>query len=148
MNIDLILRAIKGAPLTFNEVDNNFDLLKAAIITTLQNSAGTTAPPNPVAHQLWLDTSVNTANVLNIRNAANTAWIVIGRLNNSTSRFLLSAQEGGTGRNTLTANAVVVGDGTNQVKLVSAGANGNVLTVDGGQWVSAVPPAASIVYQA
>jgi hypothetical protein len=148
MNIDLILRAIKGAPLTFNEVDNNFDLLKAAIITTLQNSAGATAPPNPVAHQLWLDTSVNTANVLNIRNAANTAWIVIGRLNNSTSRFLLSAQEGGTGRNTLTNNSVLIGNNTGAVKLVAPSTAGNVLTSDAGEWKSLPAVAANIVYQA
>jgi hypothetical protein len=147
MNIDLILRAIKGAPLTFNEVDNNFDLLKAAIITTLQNSAGTTAPPNPVAYQWWLDTS-SAPNVLKLRNADNDEWLTFALIDQATDKVLFAVGQGGTGRDTLTANAVVIGDGTNAVKLVSAGSNGDVLTVDGGQWVSAVPPAAAIVYQA
>jgi hypothetical protein len=41
---------------------------------------------------------------------------------------------GGTGRDTLTAESVLVGDGINQVKLVTATTNGKVLGVQSNQW--------------
>lgn len=44
---------------------------------------------------------------------------------------------GGTGRNTLTANALLVGDGTDPVALLSPGASGQVLRSNGTSWASA-----------
>ena len=43
---------------------------------------------------------------------------------------------GGTGVATLTANAVIIGNGTSAVTSVAASALGNVLTSDGTTWVS------------
>jgi hypothetical protein len=45
---------------------------------------------------------------------------------------LRTVPDGGTGRDILTANSVVIGDGINQVKLVTATTNGKVLGVSGG----------------
>jgi hypothetical protein len=44
---------------------------------------------------------------------------------------------GGTGANTLTANNVILGNGTSAVQFVAPGSTGNVLTSDGTTWTSA-----------
>ena len=44
---------------------------------------------------------------------------------------------GGTGANTLTANNVILGNGTSAVQFVAPGSSGNVLTSDGTTWTSA-----------
>jgi hypothetical protein len=44
--------------------------------------------------------------------------------------------KGGTGLSTLTANSVVVGNGTDAVQLLAPGTTGNVLTSNGTNWVS------------
>jgi hypothetical protein len=54
--------------------------------------------------------------------------------------------EGGTGRNTLTQNALLAGNGTSPVDLISPGTSGEVLTSTGTSWVSAVLPSAGDVY--
>lgn len=46
---------------------------------------------------------------------------------------------GGTGSTTLTANAVLVGNGTSAVQTVAPGTSGNVLTSNGTTWTSATP---------
>ena len=48
----------------------------------------------------------------------------------------VAVANGGTGRNTLNIGAVLLGNGTGNVNFVSPGADGNVLTVSGGVWVS------------
>jgi hypothetical protein len=51
----------------------------------------------------------------------------------------LSVAQGGTGASTLTAENVILGDGTSAVKFVAPGSNGNVLTSNGTTWTSAAP---------
>lgn len=46
---------------------------------------------------------------------------------------------GGTGSTTLTANNVLLGNGTSALQVVAPGASGNVLTSDGTTWTSATP---------
>jgi len=48
----------------------------------------------------------------------------------------LGVANGGTGASTLTANAVLIGNGTSAVTSVSPGTSGNVLTSNGTSWVS------------
>jgi hypothetical protein len=48
----------------------------------------------------------------------------------------ISPVSGGTGTNTLTAEAVLIGNTTSNVKFVSPGTNGNVLTSNGSAWLS------------
>ncbi len=49
----------------------------------------------------------------------------------------LPVANGGTGRSTLTANNLVVGNGTSGVNFVAPGTNGNVLLSNGSSWTSA-----------
>lgn len=49
----------------------------------------------------------------------------------------LPVANGGTGASALTANNVILGDGTNPVQFVAPGTSGNVLTSNGTTWTSA-----------
>ena len=49
----------------------------------------------------------------------------------------LNVAKGGTGATTLTANNVILGNGTSAVQFVAPGTNGNVLTSNGTTWTSA-----------
>lgn len=63
-------------------------------------------------------------------------------LSTSTVTGTLPVANGGTGANTHTANAVLIGNGTSAITSVSPGTSGNVLTSNGTAWVSqAAPPA-------
>ena len=48
----------------------------------------------------------------------------------------ITAAEGGTGLATLTANSVLLGNGTNTIQLIAPGTSGNVLTSNGTTWLS------------
>jgi hypothetical protein len=53
----------------------------------------------------------------------------------------LAVADGGTGASTLTAEAVLIGNTTSNVKFVSPGTSGNVLTSNGTNWASAAAAA-------
>lgn len=53
---------------------------------------------------------------------------------------------GGTGATTLTANNVILGNGTSAVQFVAPGTTGNVLTSNGTTWTSAVSAPGGIAY--
>jgi hypothetical protein len=55
----------------------------------------------------------------------------------------LAVADGGTGRSTLTANNVLLGNGTSAINFVAPGTSGNVLTSNGTTWASAAIPAQS-----
>lgn len=52
----------------------------------------------------------------------------------------LPVASGGTGATSLTANNVILGNGTSAVQAVAPGTNGNVLTSNGTTWTSSAPP--------
>jgi hypothetical protein len=56
----------------------------------------------------------------------------------------LSVAQGGTGASSLTANNVILGNGTSAVQVVAPGTSGNVLTSDGTTWSSQAPAASGI----
>ena len=51
---------------------------------------------------------------------------------------------GGTGSTTLTANNVLLGNGTSALQVVAPGTSGNVLTSNGTTWTSATPAATGV----
>jgi hypothetical protein len=53
----------------------------------------------------------------------------------------LGVANGGTGASSLTANNVLLGNGTSALQVVAPGTNGNVLTSNGTTWVSSTPAA-------
>ena len=60
----------------------------------------------------------------------------------------LPVANGGTGAATLTANNVLLGNGTSALQVVAPGTSGNVLTSNGTTWTSAAPTGASTTYNA
>lgn len=56
----------------------------------------------------------------------------------------LGVANGGTGATTLSANAVLLGNGTSAVQTVAPGTTGNVLVSDGTTWVSQAPAASGV----
>lgn len=59
----------------------------------------------------------------------------------------LPVASGGTGATTLTANNVVIGNGTSAVQFVAPGTSGNLLTSNGTTWTSAAPAPGGIEYE-
>jgi hypothetical protein len=72
------------------------------------------------------------ANKVNTSGQADLATAVTGTL---------PVANGGTGAATLTANNVVLGNGTSAVQFVAPSTNGNILTSNGTTWTSAAAPA-------
>jgi hypothetical protein len=56
----------------------------------------------------------------------------------------LAVADGGTGTSSLTANNVIIGNGTSAVQFVAPGSNGNVLTSNGTTWTSAAGAAGDV----
>jgi hypothetical protein len=56
----------------------------------------------------------------------------------------LTVAQGGTGAATLTANNVLLGNGTSSLQAVAPGSSGNLLTSNGTTWTSAAPPAGGV----
>jgi microcystin-dependent protein len=80
--------------------------------------------------------------------AGKTMWVynngtnVVEAMNHAASLTLGSAlpvASGGTGATTLTANNVILGNGTSAVGFVAPGASGNLLTSNGTTWTSGAP---------
>jgi hypothetical protein len=63
---------------------------------------------------------------------------------NLVSTGTLGADQGGTGLATLTANNVLLGNGTSAVQFVAPSTNGNVLVSNGTTWTSAAPAASGV----
>lgn len=72
----------------------------------------------------------------------NPAWAQINLLNGVVNA--LPVANGGTGSATLTANNVLLGNGTAALQAVAPGATGNLLTSNGTTWTSAAPPTSFI----
>jgi len=125
--------ANQGFPAFRADLNNQLE----ALVT---NSSGATAPATTFPHQWWLDTST-TPSTLRQRNASNDAWIVVGLFNQTANTFNVPVAQGGTGASTLTANNVLLGNGTNAVQAVAPNTSGNVLTSNGTTWTSAALPA-------
>jgi hypothetical protein len=86
-------------------------------------------------------TSTNTVTNKTISGASNT----ITNIPLSTGvTGTLPVANGGTGAATLTANNVLLGNGTSALQAVAPGTNGNVLTSNGTTWTSAAGPVAGL----
>jgi hypothetical protein len=73
-------------------------------------------------------------------------WLSSLTLGSLTLGTALGVASGGTGAATLTANNVLLGNGTSAVQTVAPGTAGNVLTSNGTTWTAAALPAGGLTY--
>jgi hypothetical protein len=120
---------------TFLGTPSSSNLAAAVTDETGSGSLVFATSPTFVTPLLGTPTSGNLANctfpTLN-QNTTGTAANVTGTV---------AAANGGTGRTTLTANNVLLGNGTSEVNFVAPSTTGNVLTSNGSTWVSSTPAA-------
>jgi hypothetical protein len=72
-----------------------------------------------------------------IKRATGTGFVKVSSGVYQTPAATITVAEGGTGLGTLTANNVILGNGTSTPSFVAPSTNGNVLTSDGTTWTSA-----------
>jgi hypothetical protein len=112
-------------------VPNTFAGATAAIpLSQLDQNFATTITLGNTAIQLG-----NTVTTLNNMTFANVTI--------SSVATPITAAQGGTGLTSVTANAVVIGNGTGSLVTISPGTSGNVLTSNGTVWSSQAPAAAT-----
>jgi hypothetical protein len=86
----------------------------------------------------------DTTGQLVLKTNGTTTAVTIGTDQVVTLAQALPVASGGTGAATLTANAVLVGNGTSAVQVVAPGTSGNVLTSNGTTWQSTALPAGGV----
>ena len=117
--------AFTGANTFFNATGQTFAQATANDGIVLQGRAGGSA-------------SYRTTFTTTTLSASRTVTLPDANIDFSTG---LGVAQGGTGATTLTANNVILGNGTSAVQFVAPGSSGNVLTSNGTTWQSTTPAA-------
>lgn len=132
-------KIVKGS-----EIDTELTAVSSAIASKSNINSptftGTPAAPTAssgtnttqLATTAFVKTAVNALGTMALQNASSVA-ITGGTITGITD---LTVADGGTGRSTLTANAVLIGNGTSGINSVAPGTLGNVLTSDGTAWTA------------
>ena len=143
-------KVIKGT-----EIDTEYNAISVAVSTKADTVSptftGTPLAPTAVAGTnttqiattafvTAADTAERTATAT-LTNKTLTSPVITGANATITSGTItgitdLTVADGGTGVSALTAENVILGDGTNPVKFVAPGTSGNVLTSNGTTWLS------------
>jgi hypothetical protein len=90
--------------------------------------------------ELAFTTAGTAGQVLQSNGAGAPTWAAVPTVNLATGvTGTLPVGNGGTGTTTLTANNVLLGNGTSALQTVAPGSSGNVLTSDGTTWTSSTP---------
>ena len=129
------------------EIDTEFSAISNAIASKANINSptftGTPAAPTAssgtnttqLANTAFVTSAITALSLGNMSTQAKTAVDITG--GTIVGITDLAVADGGTGRSTLTANAVLVGNGTSGINSVAPSTSGNVLTSDGTSWTSA-----------
>ena len=137
-------KVVKGT-----ELDNEFNAISGAVSSKadLASPAFTGTPSAPtatagtnttqVATTAYVRTEMGTLGTISTQNA-NAVAITGGTISGITD---LTVADGGTGASSITANSVILGNGTSALSgnLVAPSTSGNLLTSNGTSWVSSPP---------
>lgn len=110
----------------------------ANVIKPKRSYTASTVPTGLVAGEIAVNA---TDGKIWICNAAGTTNVLVSSLALSDHTGTLSVANGGTGATTLTANNVILGNGTTAPTFVAPGTSGNLLTSNGTTWASTAPAA-------
>jgi len=119
--------------------------------TTFANLQSNVSGTLPIANGGTGSTSTTYANLQS--NVSGTLPIANGGTGSTSTTYAnlqsnvsgtLPVANGGTGASTLTANNVLLGNGTSALQVVAPGSNGNILTSNGSTWVSSAPAAGGV----
>jgi hypothetical protein len=126
------------------EIDNEFNSISGAISSKADTASptftGTPAAPTATAGSNTTQIATTafvtavTSTLGNMSTQAKSAVDITG--GTIVGITDLAVADGGTGRSTLAANAVLVGNGTSGINSVAPSTSGNVLTSDGTNWTS------------
>ncbi len=117
----------------------NITDLNATAITagTIANNRTTASSSNGASSIVQRDASGDfSANIITANSYSGSGASLTSLNASSISSGTLGATYGGTGQASLTANNVILGNGTSAVQFVAPGTSGNVLTSDGSTWLS------------
>ena len=133
------------------EIDNEFNAISGAISSKsdIASPTFTGSPAAPtatagsnttqIANTTFVTAAITALSLGNMSTQVKTAVDITG--GTIVGITDLAVADGGTGRSTLTANAVLVGNGTSGINSVAPSTSGNVLTSNGTAWTSATPTA-------
>jgi hypothetical protein len=144
-------KIVKGS-----EIDIEFTAISSAVASKADINSptltGTPAAPTATAGS----NTTQLATTAFVKTAVDTATASLGTMSTQNANAVaitggtivgitdLAVADGGTGRSTLAANAVLVGNGTSGINSVAPGTSGNVLVSDGTAWTSNTIQASSI----
>jgi hypothetical protein len=125
-----------GTANNFN-IGGNLTVGGVGFATTVANGNSSSALATTQFVGNTVDIAIAALGTMSVQNASNVN-ITGGSIVLSTP---LPANSGGTGTNSLAANAILLGNGSSSVQTVAPGTAGNTLISDSGTWISqAVPP--------
>jgi microcystin-dependent protein len=110
----------------------------ANVIKPKRSYTATTVPTGLVAGEIAVNA---TDGKIWICNAAGTVNVLVSSLAIADHTGTLGVANGGTGATTLTANNVILGNGTSAPTFVAPSTSGNLLTSNGTTWASTAPAA-------
>jgi len=110
----------------------------ANVIKPKRSYTASSVPTATVAGELAVNA---TDGKIWITNAAGTTNVLVSSLVCSDHTGTLGVANGGTGATTLTANNVILGNGTSAPTFVAPSTSGNLLTSNGTTWASTAPAA-------
>jgi len=110
----------------------------ANVIKPKRSYTATTVPTGLVAGEIAVNA---TDGKIWICNAAGTVNVLVSSLTRSDHTGTLDVANGGTSLTTLTANNVILGNGTSAPTFVAPSTSGNLLTSNGTTWASTAPAA-------
>jgi hypothetical protein len=102
-------------------------------------NSGATAPSTTVANMFWYDTAND---LLKMRNEANTGWITLGTVNQSTSNFESATVNGKTVGTLTAAGGIAYATSTTALAAIGAGTSGQFLQSNAAaapSWVTLAP---------
>jgi hypothetical protein len=112
-----------------------------AATATIANTVTTNANLTGLVSSVGNATSIADGAITDAKIAAVAGSKVSGNISGNAANVTgtVAVANGGTGATTLTANNVLLGNGTNALQAVAPGTSGNVLTSNGTTWASTAP---------